>query len=191
MNEVITNNYNVNESQIPALIQSQFKQVSKLKKEISKATNEAFLTKEEVVASIGKAGGGTKGAISTLQNATIDLANAQVVAIKAQTKSFEYQQKLADITKYLFGLGVSNIAMNRVVVSELEAKLRNASENEIDDLARNEIENLLHQLKEQQDFEYKHNELVAIVKEHEQKIEELTNLVKKQQEIIDKLQERL
>lgn len=188
---VSVNVESIDEKQIPALIQSQFAQVSELRKEIEKATNNAYEAKECVVAEVGAAGNNSKKAITTLQNATLDLANAQVDAIKAQKKSFEYQQKLADITKFLFGLGLSNIAMNRVVVKELECKLRDASNEEIDDLARSEIENLLRQLKEQQDVEYKQQQLAEIVKEHDAKISELYSIIEKQNAIIEELKQQI
>ena len=66
--------------------------------------------------------------------------------------SFEYQKKLGEITKYLFGLGVTNIAMNRSVVRELELKLQGASAEELDEFARRELLGVVKQLKAQEDI---------------------------------------
>ena len=199
---------NIDEKQIPDLIQNQFTQMTELRKEIEGATNNAYDAKEMVINEVTTTAQGSKAAIESLQSATLSLANAQVDAIKAQTKSFEYQQKLGDITKFLFRLGLSNISMNRIVVEELEKRLKHASQEELDDLAKNEIQNLLKQLKEQQDVYAKQEELTKLVKEeskinasqqkeidaqaqkdieHDQKIEELYGMIVKQDEMIRNL----
>ena len=128
--------------------------------------------------------------------------------MNAQKLQFDYQQKLADITKFLFRLGLTNIAMNRVVVEELEYKLRNASQEELDDLARAEIENLLKRLKMQQDIDQKQTELTKLLKEqaetndsqaeeikeqankdeeHDRRIDELYSIIAKQDQVIEKI----
>ena len=156
---------NVDEKQVPELIQGQFTRRSELRKQIEYATDNAFDAKEAVINGVTPGNISPKAAIESLQSATLDLANAQESAMKAQQYQFDYQQKLADITKFLFRLGLTNIAMNRVVVEELEYKLRNASQGEIDDLARAEIENLLKRLKMQQDIDQKQTELTKLLKE--------------------------
>lgn len=163
---------NIDEKQVPELIQSQFKHMTELQKEIVNATNNAYDAKENAINEVG-AKMNKKTAIENLQGATIYLANAQIDAMKAQKKSFEYQLKLAETTKFLFRLGLTNIAMNRVVVTELEYKLKNASEEELDELAIAEIKDLLQRLKEQQDIEHRHNELVKIVAEQRNMILEM------------------
>ena len=199
---------NIDEKQVPDLIQGQFALMGELRKEIELASNNAFDAKEAVINEVGPKSMSKKAAIESLQSATLGLANAQVDAMNAQKLSFEYQQKLADITKFLFRLGLTNIAMNRVVVEELEYKLRNASQEELDDLARSEIENLLKRLKMQQDLDQKHTELRQLVKEqadlndsqvkeisaqaekdeeHDRRIDELYSIITKQDQIIEKM----
>ena len=59
----------------------------------------------------------------------------------------------SEITEiYLFGLGVSNLAMNRSVVRGVEMRLKGASEEELDELARQEILGVVRQLKAQEDI---------------------------------------
>ena len=98
--------------------------------------------------------------------------------------------------------------MNRVVVEELEYKLRNASQDEIDELARAEIENLLKRLKMQQDIDQKQTELTKLLKEqadindsqieeikeqaakdeeHDKRIDELYSIIAKQDQVIEKI----
>ena len=199
---------NVDEKQVPSLIQEQFSVMGELRKEIDRASNNAFDAKQAVISEVGPGAISKKAAIENLQTATLNLADAQVDAMNAQKLSFEYQQKLADITKFLFRLGLTNIAMNRVVVEELEYKLRNASQEELDSLARAEIENLLKRLKMQQDIDQKQTELTKILKEqselndsqakelnaqaekdeeHDRRIDELYSIIAKQDQVIEKI----
>lgn len=198
----------VDEKQVPELIQGQFALMGELRKEIETASNNAFDAKEAVINEVGPKTMSKKAAIESLQTATLGLANAQVDAMNAQKLSFEYQQKLADITKFLFRLGLTNIAMNRIVVEELEYKLRNATQEELDDLARAEIENLLKRLKMQQDIDQKQTELTKLLKEqadindsqvseinaqaekdeeHDRRIDELYSIIAKQDQVIEKI----
>lgn len=100
---------------------------------------------------------------------------AQICSAEAQEVSFTYQQKLAEMTKFLFALGVSNIAMNRSIVRELELKLKGASEEELDELARREIISVVKQLKAQEDIMKKQSDLSDKVRIHESRINELTD----------------
>lgn len=185
-NEFTVKVENIDEKQVPDLIQEQFSKAVDLKKEIIKAEGKAYEAQESVINGVGPKVISPKEAIGNLQYATLGLANAQVDAMKAQKLSFEYQQKLADISKFLFRLGLTNIALNRAVVNELEARLRDASEEELDDMARAEIENLLKRLKMQQDIDKKNEDLTKIVKElsirvdcQEKELEALRQEIKK------------
>jgi hypothetical protein len=56
------------------------------------------------------------------------------------------------VLRGLFVLGCASLAKNRVVVRELEARLRGDSEAQINELARQELESLMMQLNEQRDI---------------------------------------
>lgn len=199
---------NVDEKQVPELIQAHLEAMKGLRKEIDLATDKALDAKEAVINEIGPKKISKKEAIDNLQSATMSLADAQAAAMSAQERQFEYQQKLSDITKFLFRLGLTNIAMNRVVVEELEYRLRNATQEELDDLARAEIENLLKRLKMQQDIDQKQTEQMKLIKEqaelndsqgkeinaqaekdeeHDKRIDELFSIITKQDQIIEKM----
>ncbi len=182
---------NVDEKQVPSLIQDQFSMMGELRKEIERASNNAFDAKEAVINEVGTKDLSKKGAIENLQTATLELANAQIDAMNAQKLSFEYQQKLAEITKFLFQLGLTNIAMNRLVVEELEAKLRNATQEELDEMARAEIEDLLKRLKMQQDMDKKQSELRLILKGQEEMIAKLSSDVESMRKELIKLNSEL
>lgn len=198
----------IDEKQVPELIQGHLEAMKGLRKEIDLATSKALDAKEAVINEVGPRTISKKEAIDNLQAATLSLADAQAAAMSAQERQFEYQQKLSDITKFLFRLGLTNIAMNRVVVEELEYRLRNATQEELDDLARAEIENLLKRLKMQQDIDQKQTELTKLLKEqsdlndtqikeinaqaekdeeHDRRIDELYSIIAKQDQVIEKM----
>ena len=151
----------LNIDQIPELINGKFKKVEELKKNVEKANKKAKLAKESAEVAKDHSAGlfQKKGAIEALQTVTHDLAEAQISAAQAQELSFEYHQKIAELTTFLFKLGVSGIAVNRSVVRTLELKMNGASQDMLDEFARQEIAEVVRQLKEQEDLMNKHNEL--------------------------------
>lgn len=168
----IANIDNINESQVPSIIRDQFSKLSVLRENIEKASEKAKQAQDSAKSAKNKSAGlfHKKEAIESLQEAVGDLADTQISAAQAQEVSFEHQQELGKITKFLFGLGVTNIAMNRKVVRELEMKLKGASEEELDEFARQEIIGVVRQLKAQEDIMKKQSELANRVKEHESKL---------------------
>ena len=162
----------VKESDVPEIIGSQFTIMQEYKENLDIAKKKALDAQVQALGSKEKKTGvfKNKTAIESLQETTLSLADAQIIAAEAQEKSFEYQKKLAEITKYLFGLGVSNIAANRIVVKELEMRLKNASEDEIDSLAREEIKNLVRELKMQEDVMQKQSLLNERIRELDEKM---------------------
>ena len=165
---------NVSIDQLPTLIKDQFSQLQAVKTNVEKAAKKAKEAQDFAMAARQKPADlfHRKEAVEDLQEATFNITEAQVASAEAQEVSFEYQQKLGEITKFLFGLGVSNIAANRSVVRELEIRLRDASEEELDELARQEIISVVRQLKAQEDIMQKQSQMSAVVKEHDDFIEE-------------------
>lgn len=156
----------ISESQLPSVISTQINNLTELENNVKEAVNKAAYAKEQ--AEKAKVSAGLfqkKAAIELLQDAVKGNAEAQISLADAQKLSFEYQKKLTDITKFLFGLGVSSLAMNRCVVRELELRLKGASEEEISDLAKQELRNVILQLKEQEDMMKKQAFLTGKVKE--------------------------
>lgn len=82
--------------------------------------------------------------------------DAQVEAIstlsEAQKQILDYQTDIARILQGLFMLGCANLAQNRTVVRELELRLKGASEAEIGELARKELQGIINQLNQQRDI---------------------------------------
>ena len=151
----------LNIDQVPDFIHDRFEKVEELKKNVDKASKKAKLAKESAEVAKEHSAGlfQKKGAIEALQTVTHDLAEAQISAAQAQELSFEYHQKVAELTTFLFKLGVSSIAANRSVVRTLELKLMGASQEKLDEYARQEIAEVVRQLKEEEDLMRKHNML--------------------------------
>lgn len=129
------------EESLPTILQGQITKLDELNQHIKKAITAADKAKSSADRAKQQSAGWfqKKAAIEELQSAGVDLAEAMQSNAEAQKVSFEFQTKLAEITKYLFGLGVSNITANRVVVRELELKLKGASEEQLSELAHQEL----------------------------------------------------
>ena len=141
--------------EVPAFVEGTIHEISKLREKVDAAMdkaegaeNAANKAKENADTAENASVGfwNKKKAIETVRDTVVELSKAQIGAAKAQVAaaeaqkiSFEYQRKLGELTKSLFKLGVANIAMNRSVVQELKLKLSGASQEELDDLARREI----------------------------------------------------
>ncbi|PGH20948.1 hypothetical protein RN96_07675 [Fusobacterium polymorphum] len=114
-----------------------------------------------------------------IQEATYYLSDVVINITKNQTIFWDYLKKISEITKFLFNLGISNIATNNIVVNYLEKKLSDASKEELDDLAREEIENVVKRLKKQQELESRYEDFKKHIKEemkeYQKLIFELTN----------------
>lgn len=169
----------IDEKRIPELIQGQIGKLNELDAGVKEALDAAG--KAEAHANAARdlsAGRGLfkdkkKEAIEGLQEAGVELAGAVQLGTRAHKLSFELQKRLAEVTKYLFTLGVKNITANRVVVRELEMRLRGASEEELSELARQEMMSVIRQLKEQEDLLRKQEQMRATLSGHDFKISHL------------------
>ena len=128
--------------------------------------------------------GNTKDIVGDTQEAVEKLADAQQVSVSALKKSFEFQKRLAEVSKNLFELGCANITMNRTVVLAIEAKLNGASKEQISELARQEMMNVVRQLKQQEDIFKKQESLTSKVKDNVSRLNEKDILDRQQSETI-------
>lgn len=172
----------IDENDVPEIIQGQFSRMNDLRNNLIAAKEKAELAgihaqnAKDMKTGLFK----MKGTIESIQETQMALADATIKNTEALEKSFEYQQALAEITKYLFNLGVTNITMNRCVVAELEMRLNQASEEEIDDMAREELKNVIRQLKAQEDLAKKQMDLSSIIKRHEDSINTMNDSLSNQ-----------
>lgn len=159
---------------VPDIVATQFEQIRVLSEKIELTMAVAEKAKKSVETAQSKSArfGKKKEAIESIQKTMGDMAEAQVTAAESQKVSFEYQQELASAIKYLFALGCSSIAANRSVVQQLELKLKGASEKKLSELAKQEILNVVRELKSREDLMKKYNKLSSKVKEHDQRLDE-------------------
>lgn len=171
----------IDETQVPSLIEEQFSKMNDLKTGLEIAKKKAVDAGELAKSTKDMKTGffKTKGTIESIQETQLILSEATMQNAYALEKTFEYQQAIADITKYLFGLGVTNIAMNRCVVKELEMRLNHASEEEIDELARNEIKNVVKELKNQEDIIKKQIDFSTKLKDFNDKLNSINQIIDK------------
>lgn len=153
-------------NELPDIISGQTQQMDDYSKKIEAAFAKANSAKAVAndarnrSAGLGK----KKVAIEALQLAEFELAEAVVSEAEAQQVALECIVKLGENSRFLFGLGVSNLALNRTVVRELELKLGGASALKLTDLAKQETLNVIRQLKAQEDILMKQEELDKKIK---------------------------
>ena len=170
---------NISIEQLPTIIGNTFKHISEVDRKISNAVSRAEEAKKLADEASQKNAGWSffgsdkKEAIEALQSAAISQANALSNSVDANKELFNNQKKMSEALRYLFGLGVANIAANRTVVRELELKLKNASQEELSELARQEITNVILQLRAQEDMQYKLENHDRILREHKVDIDKI------------------
>ena len=170
---------NISIEQLPTIIGNTFKHISEVDRKISNAVSRAEEAKKLADEASQKNAGWSffgsdkKEAIEALQSAAISQANALSDSVDANKELFNNQKKMSEALRYLFGLGVANIAANRTVVRELELKLKNASQEELSELARQEITNVILQLRAQEDMQYKLENHDRILREHKGEIDKI------------------
>lgn len=173
----------VNVEKLPEIITTQIDTISVLEKKIKacddSANNAMNYVSEKMHRYEDKGkwifkhrSGNTKDVVEDTQTAIDNLAKAQHVTVDALRQSFEFQRKLAEVSKYLFELGCANITVNRITVKAIEAKLKGASKKDISELARQEMLAVVKQLKEQEDILKKQEDLNAKVKSNFERLNE-------------------
>lgn len=118
------------------------------------------------------------GSIQEVQNAVDNLADAQLESVNAQEVFFENQKKIAETVKGLFALGCSNIAANRAVIKQLREALDGVSGSSMNETARSELEGLIIQLKSQQDYLSKLDELKTGLLSLQDRTDDLENYIR-------------
>ena len=170
---------NISIEQLPTIIGNTLEHISEVDRKISNAVSRAEEAKKLADEASQKNAGWSffgsdkKEAIEALQSAAISQANALSDSVDANKELFNNQKKMSEALRYLFGLGVANIAANRTVVRELELKLKNASQEELSELARQEITNVILQLRAQEDMQYKLENHDRILREHKVDIDKI------------------
>lgn len=165
------NEFNFSINELPKVISETVIDIEKIEKQIYNAKSKAEAAKRDAAeASTKKAGlsflgKNNKEAIVALQKTSESQSEALSHIVDAIKDLFEEQEKMANAMRYLFALGAMNIAANRMVVRELELKLKNASKERLSDAARQELRNVILQLRAQEDIQNKLNRHGELLKE--------------------------
>lgn len=156
------NNTNNNVQLIPANIApavlSEIETISQSTENVEKALEAARKAKDSADAASKRSAGWSltgkdkKEAIEALQKSGIELAAGIQNIADAQKVMFDNLINITDATKYLFGLGVANIATTRVVIDTITSGLKDASKQKISQRAKESLLGVVQQLKAQEDL---------------------------------------
>lgn len=140
----------IREEDMPDVISKQYQSIVDTDKRIHDAQERCEKAREIAARQILAKGIRQNDAINSTQDAVRSLSEAQTALSEAQKTLFDNQQMMANGMRYLLVLGASSISMNRVVIRELEAKLKQASKEELSDRAREELIGVVKMLREQE-----------------------------------------
>lgn len=133
MDNNINNNVQLIPANIAPTVLSKIETISQSAENVEKALEAARKAKDSADAASKKSAGWSltgkdkKEAIEALQNSGIELAVGIQNIADAQKVMFDNLINITDATKYLFGLGVANIATTRVVIDTITSGLKDAS----------------------------------------------------------------
>lgn len=179
----------IDESVIPQIITEKINKVAEIDFKITELERDADYAKKKAEDAkqqkVNFLGGG-KDAIMSLQDSAVETNNVVFEIANVQKLTLELLQQQESNIKDILMLGVSNLANNRCVIKELENKLNGANEAELSELRRQEIFDLIKQLKSQQDFMDKQQRMSGKLKEHDESISTLENNDIKLSETLDK-----
>ena len=167
------NNIEINETDLPEEISAQFQTIVETDKRIQEAEKNCAVAKETADKMILAKAFNQKDAINATQDAVRSLTDAQKALSDAQKMLFENQQKLANGMRYLLMLGASSITMNRIVITELEKKLTQATNEQISENAREELFNVVRLLREQESAFSKQDRMSTQIKLNSHEIESI------------------
>ncbi len=168
--------FEIDTQNVPVVVSDTFNKLKELREKAEVSIQKAEDVQEKAQAAGEKSAGAfkKKEAIASLQSVTIDLAGAQIASAEAQQAIFDYQQDVIKLMKFLLGLGASNISLNRSIIRELELRLKGASEEELDEFARQELLGVVKELKTQEDMMKKQMDLASHIQEHDKMLEEIS-----------------
>lgn len=155
--------------------------IEDIETKVSESMQSAESAKEQSEYAWGKqVGFFNKGEIiDRLQNATRDIGKAVAVSAETQQLLFKHQCILAKVCKKLFEIGIKNLATTQSTIRAIEMRLKGASEEEISELAKTELMNVVRQLKVQEDIFVKYQRMSEKVKGLETTVNELSDTQKK------------
>ena len=175
-------NVNISEEELPTVISEQFKTIIEIDKKIQDASHkceEAKIIANQLILAKGM---NQKDAINSTQDAVRAIAISQESLSEAQRVLFENQQRMAEAIRYLLMLGASSIVTCKTVISELEAKLKQASTEKLSTQSREDLIGLIKLLKDQESVLTKQERITEQVKLHGRELVEIHKVDEEQDE---------
>lgn len=177
---------NLTIDQLPEKIAQVVSRIEDIDKKIAetkeKACNVVALAKDAKQKSAGFWGLGGTEAIKGLQEFAVQQADGFENFAQIQEFILGNQKKMSNAIRTLFCMGVANMAATRTVIQTLEKKLKNASEEELSELARQEIFRVVQELKARES-------MLAKLDSHKQKLANHAEALHEQKEELDKQKE--
>ena len=142
---------------IPMIVSKTLSQIKEIDDKVDKLLGNAHEALEKAKRAKGKkanwsiTGRNKQEAIEALQEATDANANAISSSYDASLELFKNQKSMSNSIRDLFVLGVSNLEANRITIKQLEESLKDASSGELNEYAREELKNIIRQLRAQRD----------------------------------------
>ena len=141
--------------EVPRIITTSVDSLKKIQSKISETRKQANNAKDQAMSAWRVEVGfwhRTTPALEALQRAGKSQSEALVGISEGQELLFAQQCILAQLTKNLFMLCMENKARALIAVKQIRAQLQGASQEEISDIARNEMQKTIQQLKRQIDI---------------------------------------
>lgn len=175
--EISTVDFDINIIDKEFQISDGIKEMDRVCQQIVRADELVKKTKEDIKAT--KSGKRKifrrKKDVEALKTVTIDLAETQEVMVQAQKEISENQRKLSFISSQILSASIVNLATCQSAAARLEAELKNATEEELSDIKRETIKNVLKQIRAQQSILEKQ---ARAERRDEELASKLSNLVK-------------
>jgi chromosome segregation ATPase len=148
------------------------KEIKSAEDNIKKAIYEAKKAQDDGVKLFRK-----KAAIEVLQTVTVTQSEALESSIKASKSLFENQQRIAQAVKNLYIICAGNLATTRTAIKELRMRLENATNEELSEIAQQELQAAILHLKAQEDFMVRISNIEGILREHRDELNSLNDKI--------------
>lgn len=193
-NSYALNNLNINLSDFPTIIANTCNNITVCDQKVNKALEDAGKAKSTAEIAANKEHTVWKGkgkTLDALQNAAITLAQSQLSSTEAIEQCFNNQKIMANSIAYLFAMGCINMTANRTVVREIQMRLSNASKEELSEFTRQKLQNVILQLKAQEDLYNRIEKHASLLKDQDENIDELNKAVNTLQNKYGNLDEKI
>lgn len=177
--------------QIPVAVKNCVLGLAKLQEKVDSAVarSDSAKTKASTAAGVKLAWwkfGDKAKAIEALQSAVSSQSDAMLDQSEAMMAMLDYQKAIAHAMQFLLNIGVSSMANNRAVYEAVKAEIQNSSEEELSELARQELKNTLIQLQSQQDILKKQEETHEKTKQNRSDIKKINALDEQQEKELER-----